>query len=82
MFTAEIITSVINADKSLPDTIFINSYQSKSFLDNKYVILQNGETVQVVGIDDRCGLIVKHSDEKIETLTSTDVTIKITDSPD
>ena len=82
MFTAEIITSVINAYKSLPDTNFIKSYQSKSFLDNKYVILQNGETVQVVGIDDRCGLIVKHSDEKIETLTSTDVTIKITDSPD
>lgn len=78
--TAQIISSVIRLYKMLPDTSFIEAYKEMSFLKQKMVFLQSGESVKVLGISDRCGLIIQHSDGKVETLTSSDVSVKIADS--
>ncbi len=75
---AKIISSVICEYQKLPKKDFIEEYRRLSFLTGKYVTLPSGETVKVVGISENCGLTVEHSDKSIETLISSDVSIKIT----
>ncbi|MBQ9976364.1 MAG: biotin--[Clostridia bacterium] len=79
-FTAEIISSVISVYKDLPSTDFVETYRERSYLTGKDVLLPNGETVRVLGIDDRCGLTVKHADGRTETITSSDVSVKLSGS--
>ncbi len=79
-FTAEAISSVISVYKTLPSTDFITKYRERSYLTEKEAILPNGETVKVIGIDNRCGLIIEHADGKTETVTSSDVSVKLTGS--
>ena len=79
-FTAEIISSVISVYKDLPSTDFVETYRERSYLTGKDVLLPNGETVRVLGIDDRCGLTVKHADGRTGTITSSDVSVKLSGS--
>ena len=81
IFSAQVISSVINVYKSLPDTSFVKEYQSRSYLTGKTVELPDKTLARVVGIDSRCGLIVELADKSIKTITSSDVSVKPTSSP-
>ena len=77
VFAAQIVSSVINIYKTLPETGFIQEYQSKSYLTGKTVELPDKTLARVIGIDARCGLVVEFPDKSIKTITSSDVSVKI-----
>lgn len=81
IFAAQVASAVINVYKSLPDTTFVGEYQSRSYLTGKTVELPDKTLVRVIGIDDRCGLIVELPDKTVKTITTSDVSVKLTPSP-
>ncbi len=81
IFAAQVASSVINVYKSLPDTAFVNEYQSRSYLTGKTVELPDKTPARVIGIDSRCGLVVELPDKTVKTITTSDVSVKVASSP-
>lgn len=77
VFAAQIVSSVINVYNTLPETDFVQHYQNKSYLTGKTVELPDKTAARVIGIDNRCGLIVELPDKTIKTITSSDVSVKL-----
>ena len=77
IFAAQIAASVINVYNKLPETDFVQYYQNKSYLTGKTVELPDKTPARVIGIDSRCGLVVELPDKSIKTITSSDVSVKL-----
>ncbi|MGL5042547.1 MAG: biotin--[acetyl-CoA-carboxylase] ligase [Culicoidibacterales bacterium] len=70
---AEIFTNLAAILTTFPHGNFIQTYKEKSFLTNKIVTLADNTEVLVLGIDDDCRLIIKHSSGQISHLHSGDI---------
>ena len=77
LFASQIISSVISKCKNLPNDSFVSTYRMRSYLTGKTVTLPSGDEVKVTGIDNRCGLVIERSNGSIETITTSDVSVKI-----
>ena len=71
------LSSVISKCKNLPNDSFVSTYRMRSYLTGKTVTLPSGDEVKVTGIDNRCGLVIERSNGSVETITTSDVSVKI-----
>lgn len=77
---AGICAELLSIIDALPDTSFLTDYRERSLVLGKYVdFTRNGETktALAVDIDDRGGLIVKFDDGRTETLSSGEISLRV-----
>ncbi|MEG0570648.1 MAG: biotin--[acetyl-CoA-carboxylase] ligase [Oscillospiraceae bacterium] len=83
---SKIIAAILNFLEPIIDNIenkdFIDEYKKKSLVLNRDIVIIKGGTktlAHVEGIDDNCCLIVKTADQKLHTLNSGEVSVRLKD---
>lgn len=80
---AEILNLFSEYYKDIEHKTFVDEYRARSFITRKHIyVIKPGITLpaEALEIDDNCGLKVRYNDGSIETLSSGEVSTKITEN--